>query len=247
LSNKFIRIILFSACTSVLSLFTAAAATCDSLDGDTLAQLEGIGACTYGGFTFSNFGYTYGDSNGGSQVLASQVFVNAVTNADGSGLSFDASWDADSALATSDGDVMFTVTANAGATAISDTGLAQTAGVSGNGYASVSEQGCSGVGCVPGSWPSAPYVFDAGGGTNASSTDVLLADANSVTVSKDINANANNGAATISLVTDVFSVPLVSDIIALPSVPEPRGVALLLGLGLLAGFVVRKKFQGASA
>jgi hypothetical protein len=61
-------------------------------------------------------------------------------------------------------------------------------------------------------------------------------------VSKDINVNAGTGDgfdyASITKVTDVFSVS---------AVPEPRALSLLLGLGLVAGFVIRKKFQGARA
>jgi hypothetical protein len=237
-THKLIRTILFSASVSVLSMFTAAAlpTTCSSLDGDTLAQLEGIGSCTYGGFTFSDFNYTNSNSGGGQQVMASDIKVDAVTNSDGAGLSFDASWDATLPGSTSDGNISFVVTANNGATAINDAGLAQTDFVYGNGFASVGEQGCSGTGCVPGTW--SVDVFQAGGGTDASSNTTIFTPTGAVTVSKDINADANNGAASISLVTDVFSVP---------AVPEPRGVALLLGLGLVAGFAFRKKLQGANS
>jgi hypothetical protein len=225
-----------------MSLFTLSAAPC--VNGDTLAQYVSMYAtagCTYGGFTFSDFTYTDSASGaGGSLVTARDVYVYTAINADGSGLSFEASWDADGYGSTSDGDVAFNVTVDSGAESITDAGLAQTGGVAGSGIATVSEQGCGPIPCVPGTWQVLTFDAGTGPGEDQSSADTLLTSTGSVRVSKDINANAGTGdgfdEATITKVTDVFS-----------TVPEPRALSLLLGLGLVAGFVFRKKFQGARA
>jgi len=241
-THKFNRVLLFSACMAVISMFTAAADTC--VNGGTLLSYEALGStgCTYGGYTFSNFSYTDAATNGGNTVTGSGVNVFTATNAYGSGLSFDGSWDAYGAGATSDGDITFVVTVNnGGAATITDAGVAQTAGVTGSGVATVAEQGCGPAPCVPGSWPNPPFVFDANSGSNnQSASETMITPNGSVEVSKNINVEAGTGsgydAATISQVTDTFS-----------TVPEPRAMSLLLGFGLLAGFAFRKKFQADRA
>ncbi|MGP0071143.1 MAG: hypothetical protein ACLPWF_04325 [Bryobacteraceae bacterium] len=209
------------------------------MDGETLAQFETAGSCTYGGFTFSNFSYSYSSSGGGQTITPSNIDVFATSNADGYGLEFNASWNAYGNNSTSDGDIHFTVTANDGASEIQDAGLAVTDGVGGTGIATVSEQGCSGTSCIPGTWK--VDTFDSSvPGTDQGSATTFITPTGSVTVSKDINSSANGvpvtDYATISSVVDTFSV-----------VPEPRALPILLGLGLVAGLVVRKKFQSASA
>lgn len=243
MTHKLLKLALFSACATVMSLFTLSAATCVS--GDTLAYYishYGTTGCTYDGFTFSDFTYTDSASGGGTTQTADEVKVFTAINADGVGLSFDGSWDADVSGATSDGDVSFSVAVIGGAETITDAGLAQTGGVGGSGIATVSEQGCGPVPCVPGTWQVLTFDAGTGPGEDQSSTDTLLAGTGSVRVSKDINVNAGTGDgfdyASITKVTDVFSVS---------AVPEPRALSLLLGLGLVAGFVIRKKFQGARA
>jgi hypothetical protein len=224
-----------------MSLFTLAAAPCVS--GDTLAQYEALGStgCTFGDFTFSSFSYT----SGVGSPAATAVTVATTTNADGTGLAFDASWNALGSGTTSDGDISFSVAVNGatGAESITDAGLAQTGGVGGSGVATVSEQGCGPAPCVPGTWQVLTFDAGTGPGEDESSADTLLAPTGSVEVSKDINADAGTGTsgydyATISQVTDVFSAT---------AVPEPRALSLLLGLGLVAGFAFRKKLQGARA
>lgn len=238
MTHKIKTLLLFSACATVLSMYTAAAATCDSMDGDTLAQFISAGSCTYGGFTFSNFSYTFSNSNGGQQVTSSNVDVFAVTNADGAGLEFNGSWNAFGNDATSDGDISFTVTSDNGGTEISDAGLAVTSGVGGAGVATVSEEGCGPAPCTPGVW--AVDTFHSTSVTSDSSEYVFTTPTGSVQVSKDINSAANGTAttnyATISQVADTFSV-----------VPEPRALSLLLGFGILGGLVLRKKFQSEKA
>jgi len=239
-TQKFNRFVLFSACAAVISMFTAGAATC--VNGGSLTSYEALGStgCTYGGYTFSNFSYTDSATGGGTLVTSDGVNVFTASNGYGNGLSFDGSWNAFGAGSTSDGDIMFSVSVNGGGAAtIADAGLAQTAGVTGSGVASVAEQGCGGTNCVPGTWQN--FVFDANGGTtNQSAQDMLIAPNGTVNVSKNINVMAGSAAgydaATISLVTDTFS-----------TVPEPRALSLLLGLGLVGGFVFRKKLQAARA
>lgn len=236
MTHKIKTLLLFSACATAMSMFTAAADTCANAFttyGDTLQDLiTNNVSCTYGGFTFSNFSYI------GSPLTASQVTVGTLTNAYGAGLEFNGSWNAFGNNSTSDGDIGFTVTSLGGATVIEDAGLAVTSGVGGAGIATVSEDGCSGTNCVPGTW--AVETFHSTGTTSDSADYIFNAPTGSVTVSKDINAAANGvdptNYATISLVADTFS-----------AVPEPRALSLLLGFGILGGLVLRKKFQSVKA
>lgn len=229
---KFNRVLLFSACAAVISMFTAAAATCVS--GDTLAQYEsmyGSTGCQIGDLIFSNFTYTSSSQGDATLVSASSVMVTPVYYSSGDGLEFNASWTADGANSFSDADISFTVTeAGAGGVAISDTGLAQISAAGTGSSASVAEKGCSGTGCAP-VWTWGTFTTD---GTSYGST--TFGPTSSVTVSKDISAASTGNLATISVVTDTFS-----------EVPEPRAISLLLGLGLVAGFAFRKKFQSAGA
>lgn len=235
MTHKIKTLILFSACATVLSMYTAAADTCANAFttyGDTLADLISNNvSCSYGGFTFSNFSYI-------GSLTSSQVIVGTLTNGYGAGLEFNGSWNAFGNNSTSDGDIGFTVTSDGGATVIEDAGLAVTSGVGGSGIATVSEDGCSGANCVPGQW--AVETFHSTGTTEDNADYVFNAPTGSVTVSKDINAAANGvdatNYATISLVADTFS-----------AVPEPRALSLLLGFGILGGLVLRKKFQSVKA
>lgn len=239
MTHKFNRVVLFSACATVISLFTAAAASCPS--GDTLAQLEALGSCQVGDKIFSDFTYTDSVSGGATAVLATAITVDTVgpgedVSGANYGLEFNGSWTADNGQ-TSDGDIGFEVTVvNGAGMEITDAGLAQTSGIFNGGVASVSEQGCSGAGCTPGTW--AVLTLE-DGSTDQGASDTILSPTGTVTVSKDINVVAPNGGfASISLVTDTFSQT---------AVPEPRALSLLLAFGLVAGFAFRKKLQGARA
>lgn len=253
MTHKFKTLLIFSACATVLSMYTAAAAPCVS--GDTLAQYEALGAtgCTYGGLTFYDFNYTSSNSAGynGSAVSAGEISVNEVTNSTGVGFAFDSSWNSGSPNPGSeflDGDITFDVsTGNGGPATIADAGLSQTSGVLGNGEANVSE----GIGSSTsqetfefGSQYNATSCAGLGGTWNSGNSTCSLLEVQtdftptgSVSVSKDINVQSGSaGNANISLVQDTFSV-----------VPEPRALSLLLGFGLLGGLVLRKKFQSAKA
>jgi len=245
-------------------MFTAAADTCANVFAtageNSLAYLiTNNVSCTYAGLTFSNFSYD-GDNATGSGVVvtASEITVSTASNGFGAGLSFDASWNS-GFNGTSDGNIDFSVSTGAGGPAsIEDSGLAQVSGATGTGVASVVEQGCgSSPTCVPGTWSTNTFEAGPGNGLNATtcaanggtynpgngicdlgSSDVLFSSTGSVNVTKDVNVTSGvgPGSASISLVTDTFSV-----------VPEPRALSLLLGFGLLGGLVLRKKFQGAKA
>lgn len=239
MTHKFNRIVLFSACATVISMFTAAAASCPS--GDTLAQLETLGSCQIGDKIFSDFTYTDSVKGGALPVTAGDITVDTVgpgqdVAGPDYGLEFNGSWTADNGQ-TSDGDIGFEVTVvNGAGMEITDAGLAQTSGITGTGVASVSELGCSGAGCTPGTW--AVLTLE-DGSTVQGASEKMLAPTGTVTVSKDINVVAPAGSfASISLVTDTFSQT---------AVPEPRALSLLLGLGLVAGFAFRKKLQGVRA
>jgi hypothetical protein len=238
-THKFNRIVLFSACATVISMFTAAAASCPS--GDTLLQLQDIGACQVGDKIFSDFTYTDSVSGGALPVTIGDITVKTVGPGEAVvgpdyGLQFNGSWTADNGQ-TSDGTIGFEVTVvNGAGMEITDSGLAQTSGILPGGVASVAEAGCSGLGCTPGTWT---VLTLEDGTTTQLAKDTMLSPTGSVTVSKDINVVAPVGSfASISLVTDTFSQT---------AVPEPRALSLLLGLGLVAGFAFRKKLQGVRA
>src|ERR1700722_9554779 len=215
----------------------AAAAPCVS--GDTLTQFEALGntGCQIGDKTFSDFSYTDTASGGAIAVTAGDITVGTVGPGESFpganyGVAFDGSWTADNGQ-TSDGVISFVVSVVKGAyMEITDSGLAQTSGITGSGVANVAEQGCSGVACTPGTWA---VLTLQDGTTDSAASDTILSPTGSVTVSKDINVVAPIGSfATITLVTDTFSQT---------AIPEPRVLSLLLALGLVAGFAFRKKYK----
>ena len=258
MTHKIVRLILFSACATVLSMYTAGAASCTSYDGDSLATLiTGSVSCTYGGLTFSDFGYSGASTSGnGTPVPSTVITVDAITNMYGVGFGFTADWASGNPApgptpSYTDGDITFEVSTGNGAATIEDAGLSQTSGVLGNGFANVSEGICAGAGCSVGTF--AIETFEGGdytsglctaeGGTFSGGTCTLLdtdkvfTATGTVMVSKDIDANSGTaGNANITYVADTFSV-----------VPEPRALPILLGLGLVAGLFLRKKFQSVSA
>ena len=75
--------------------------------------------------------------------------------------------------------------------------------------------------------------------SSATSAHTFYLPTGSLTVSKDITAvdgSSANAFASVSLVQDTFS-----------QVPEPRALAMLLGLGLIAGLGLKKEVAGRSA
>jgi hypothetical protein len=245
-THKFTRFALFSACALVASLSTAVADTCVS--GDTLAQYVALGAagCTIGDKTFYDF--SYGDTVSGGATATAAASVNVYTVGDTGeaiagpdyGVQFESSWGAADGQ-TNDAVIQFDVAVTSGSNyLITDAGLAQDAFVNGTGSeATVAEQICQGVPCDLSTWDT--YTFQANNGAvDSGATDTVISPSGAVTVAKDINVTGGSTGlgANLSIVQDVFSQT---------AIPEPRALSLLLGLGLVAGFAFRKKFQGENA
>lgn len=206
--------------------------------------------CQIGDLIFSNFSYSPSANPSTLDVSLSGITVDtlgptgsgaSVTNAN-IGLEFTSSgWAVNSgentpAPASTDSLITFTVSVvGGGPMTIEDSAIAQEGSlVEPNGEATVSEEGCSGTGCTPTTWRQ--FTFDYGGSNYQLGNDEIFSPTGSITVAKDINVNAGTtGAASISGVIDTFS-----------QVPEPRSVALVLGLAI-AGLLLRKKFQATNA
>jgi len=239
-THKFNRIILFSACATVISMFTMSAAPCTP---GTLASYIALGAtgCTVGSDTFFDFGL---QPNVNGTIPASAITVSGLgpTGTSGAsgvapflsndvGVDFGAVW-ATTAGQTLDDDITFNVSVGQGAASITDAGLVQDSYTTGNGNVTVTEKGCSGI--------TFPCNQIWGVTTNDTSfvADTIFSSTGTLSVEKDIAVSANAGTAGVSSVADVFSTS---------PVPEPRSISLLLGLGLVAGFAFKKKLQGAKA
>ena len=237
------RLLIALACAITLSLFTAAASPLTPCpDGATLATYiatyGGNTGCQIGDKIFSNFVYT-GPSGTGTAPTSGGITVNTVDGTNNIfpgdiGLSFNGTWDA-TAGQTADGNIAFDVTvAGGGPQEIEDAGIVQSGGVTGNGQAKVTENGCSGaVYPCTATWG---VVTLQSGQTDNFANDTIFTPTGTISVTKDINVIGSNGTASITNVVDVFSQT---------TVPEPRTVSLFLSLGLFAGIVLRKKFQGA--
>jgi hypothetical protein len=239
MTHRFTRLMILSACATLLAAVPAVAGLC--ADGVSLTTYTTSGySCTIGGVTFSNFEYT---ASGTNPIAASSVTVDSLGPAGSGasfpslifpsdvGLQFSAPWNATSNNVTSDAAIEFEVTIP-GATSIEDAGLDQVSGITGTGAAGVVETGCNG----PFNPPLQPCNTTWGLLTNNTNqaTGTIFAPTGSVIVGKDISVTAgSNGTASLSVVQDVFSTV----------VPEPRGLPALLGFVLVAGLALRKKLQ----
>jgi hypothetical protein len=244
-THKIGRVVLFSACATVISMFTLAAAPCTP---GTLASYISLGStgCTVGNDTFYNFQLLSDNSTGGATlVTAADITVEGVgpagtIGASGSapflpndiGVDFDTALWAVAAGQSQDDNISFDVSVGTGAVNITDAGIVQDSATVGNGSVTVAEKGCSGSGF--------PCTQMWGVDTSDTSfvSDTIFSATGTLSVEKDIALIGNTGSASVSNVADVFSTS---------EVPEPRALSFLLGLGLVAGFVFRKKFQGANA
>jgi hypothetical protein len=196
--------------------------------------------CFIGDLDFSNFSYTSSASMPPTPVPDTSVTVATVDNAAGIGFSFNSSWTAAGAGEFSDAAIGFTVSVIGGGPAtLEDAALIQTGAVdntNSGSLASVGENGCSGssngLDCSQ-MWS---LVTSQTSNSSATSAHTFYLPTGSLTVSKDITAvdgSSANAFASVSLVQDTFS-----------QVPEPRALAMLLGLGLIAGLGLKKKLQG---
>jgi hypothetical protein len=214
-------------------------------NGGTLTTFLATGySCQIGSDIFSGFTYISSAQGGAVAVTSDGVTVDTlgpsgsgagVLNSD-IGLEFNAAWSV-TAGQTTDADIGFIVTVlNGSAMLITDTGVAQTSGVSPNGSASVAEDSCGPAPCTPGT--NAVLTFDDGTGDSQRVNSTTFSPVGSLEVSKDISATGGtDGFASITLVSDTFSQS---------PVPEPAS-ALLSGLPLigLCGLALRRRAKKA--
>lgn len=226
--KKFTFLAVFALATTAITAFATPVCS-DGVTDNGSTYFGGGYSCQVGDLLFSNFSYT---ASGTSPISASQITVDTVGPAGSGasinfadiGLSFHAPWTA-AAGQTTDGTIDFTVTALGGGNILTDLGLAQTSGVSGDANASVAERACGPTPCDPtgGSY----YVLTFQDGSSDQATgETSFTGQTSISVEKDIAVNGNNGFATISVVQDTFS-----------QVPEPFSMGMigagLFGLGVL--------------
>lgn len=205
----------------------------------TVAQLESAGSCsvTANGVTLDFSGFTY--TPGGSDAIASSaVGVTEVSSPDGPGLSFNP------AIADTDGEstdvsVGFTVTDDTPGSLLSDVYIDLTAPYAiGTGSSVVyTETICSG-----GESECILYTEEpTGPGTDLISlignSAFPTGPVSSLTITKDLDVSAGaTGFAGDSGFENEYS-----------TVPEPRAISLVLGLGLLAGLAIFKRRQVAQS
>jgi hypothetical protein len=187
-------------------------------------------SCSVGNLDFSNFTYN-SSAVGVPAVPASGVGVSPITTPDGPGLNFDPSGFVSGANLSEDVMVGFTVTALPG-TSIDDIYMGfGNVTTSGTGSALYTENFCGGKEDECSLFVMAPTTNDTNI-VNLSST-AIGGPVSSLTITKDLTlqTGANGLAATSSFLNEYSTVP------------EPRAVSLLLGLGLLAGFAFFKRRQ----
>lgn len=195
-----------------------------------LANFGGSTGCTVGNLDFSHFSF----NNGGTdQIPAADIGVAAITNPDGPGLNFDPSADLQGANLSADVFVGFTVTALDGAS-IGDIymGFGNVTTQDG-GSALYTEQFCGGAEDLCSLFVEAPTTGQYNM-VNLSST-ALGGPVSTLTITKDLQLKTGSAADSIAATSSFLN--------EYSEVPEPRGVTMLLGLGLLAGFVIFKRRQ----
>jgi hypothetical protein len=193
---------------------------------------SGVG-CTVGNLDFSNFTYNTGGTN---KIAASNVGVTEVTTPDGPGLNFDPSGFVQGSNLSQDVFVGFTVSSTQPGVLIDDIYMGfGNVTTSGTGSALYTEQFCGGPSNVCSLFVEAPTT-NSFNMVNLSST-ALGGPVTSLNITKDLTLQTgSNGLAATSSFLNEYS-----------EVPEPRGVTLLLGMGLLAGFVIFKRRQAVQS
>jgi hypothetical protein len=184
---------------------------------------------------FTDFNYNDSVSGGAPTIAASSIGVTETGAPDGPGLDFDPGASVTSGQ-SSDIKIGFTVTDESGL--IGDIYIAlNNVTTSGTGTTEYTEAYCTtGTESQCSEYVEAPITVD--------STDVSLignpatgGPVSSLIITKDVDLiGGSAGSAATSDFTNEYS-----------TVPEPRGVSLVLGLGLLAGFVFFKRRQAVQS
>jgi hypothetical protein len=225
-THKFSTYLILAVGALGLSALPALAATCANGQlGGTYTNTDGSSdsfSCTLdsGNILLSNFVY----SAPGTGVPADNVGVEVDNpGGDGFGLDFTGGWSA-SSPDTTDVDIKFDVTALNG-TVIGDVYIILGASsFTGTGAATYEETFCeSGSPC-----------FEQVENPGVAQTDVVtITPTTSLTIDKDVTLKPGaSGTVNVSSFGNQYS-----------TVPEPRAVSLVLGLGLLAGFAFFKRRQ----
>jgi hypothetical protein len=190
--------------------------------------------CTIGSLTFNNFDYFSADvSASGVEVTPGQP--PTVGFGDGPGFQFNGAWSATTPGSTADADVTFDITAAPG-TAIADVDIILGAGsVTGTGSATYDEEVCNAQSvCVD--FQATPGATSQNILVNLSNT-ALGGPQTFLSLEKDLSLSAGSaGTAAFSSFGNQYSL-----------VPEPRGISLVAGLGLLLGFAIFKRRQVAQS
>jgi len=240
-THKFAQYLILAVGALGLSALPAAAdSPCPNSSGgsfdlsyyvSTFGVGTGVG-CTVGNLDFTNFTYNTGGTN---KVAATNVGVTEVTTPDGPGLMFDPSGFVSGTNLSQDVFVGFTVTGLNG-TLIDDIFMGfGNVTTTGTGTALYTEQFCTGMEDQCSLFVEAPIT----GGTNMVNlkNTAIGGPVSSLNITKDLTLQTgSSGLAATSSFLNEYS-----------TVPEPRGITLLLGLGLLAGFVVFKRRQVAQS
>lgn len=247
MTHKFATLILAVSALGLSALPAAADNACStyagSNNGGTYFGTAGF-SCYIGNLDFSNFSYSSSSSTPPAPTPDTAVTVSAVSTASGIGFLFSSSWTASGPSEFSDALIGFTVSVVGGGPAtLEDAALVQTGLVdktNTGSLTSVGEGGCAAVDItLCGGIPNWTLATSQNSNTAIIADHTFYAPTGVLSVSKDINVVSGtdpNAHASISGVEDTFS-----------QVPEPRSLALLLGLGLVAGLSLKKKLQSVQS
>lgn len=231
MSHKFVQYFILAVSALGLSALPAAAdSPCASANLNT--YLATGFTCSVGNLDFSDFSYLAGGTN---QIAPTSIGVSAVTSPDGPGLNFNPAAQVSGSNLDTDILVGFTVTGINGAL-IDDIYMGfGNVTTTGTGSALYTENFCGGPENQCSIFVEAPNTNDVNY-VNLSSTDIG-GPVSTLTITKDLDLETgSSGLAATSSFLNEYS-----------TVPEPRSVSLVLGLGLLAGFVFFKRRQVAQS